>query len=653
VPADLALLPFTVSGQSPGLNGEDFARLVQLELEWFRRVRVTPDVAVACWSDSVPLPRREGLAVQELGARRVVSGLLLRQPTGWALRIIVRDSEPEPLHVFTVAGDSNDVFGWSRAAADSIVRRVFPQYLDYYREIRPHGAPNRQVYKYYFAGEREFQQDAFERARANYDSALALDATFVPALWRLGIVYRFLRLPFEDHLRRLLAAHQDELPEQNVALISALLEPDLRRRFAEYREIMEKYPRDGYVTFVYADELFHRGPLVGYPLDSALAQFRAAVAIEPELDQLPAFDHLFYGYQRLGNRAEALANLAHRVHLEHSGEPEGKQRGGFLQLAYDERFRPLVGAVKRFALGILADSGTMVGMNRYLRLAASFDIPETQLSLGAMLARNGLDPHARANGHRAQGLALMMLGRPVAALGQLDTAAVSWGGSDSLLERAEWRVLPGILGLPGIPTAEREWALGQLRSVAESDANGARALWALAVEAYARGDSVTANGYTVRLTQPGSIRLRQLLDALQDAAAGRPAQALERSEPLISYAGPDAVQDPFARSVLYLHRMRWQLALGDSAAAARSRLWYLNSDSGIEGWPQNAVEAGEIDGILGVYARLLQAEADRAAGDLKSACSLARRVRQLWHHAEPAFDELKRRADSAAMGCPS
>ena len=652
-PADLALLPFTVSEPSPGLNGQDFARLVQLELEWFRRVRVTPDAALSCWADPIPGPRREALAVQQLGARQVVSGLLLRQSTGWALRVTVRDSEPAPQHVFTVVGDSNDVLGWSRAAADSIVRRVFPQYLAYYREIRPHGAPDRQVYKYYFAGEQEFQRDAYEHARADYDSALALDPTFVPASWRLGIVYRFLRLPFEDHLRRLLDAHRDELPEQNVALITALLEPDLNRRFADYRAAVEKYPRDGYVTFVYADELFHRGPLVGYPLDSALAQFRAAVAIEPELDQLPAFDHLFYGYQKLGNRGEARTYLARRNQLAHSGEPEGEKRGKFLQLAYDERFRPSVGAIKRFGLGILADSATMVGMNRYIRLGSSFDIPETQLSLGAMLARNGLDQHSKANGHRAEGLALMMLGRPIAALPELDTAAVTWGESDSLLERAEWRVLPGVLGLPGVPATDREWGLNHLRSLAGPDAIGARALWALAVEAYSRADSAAALGYAASMTSPGAARLRELLDALQDAAAGRPAQALARSEPLISYAGRDAVRDPFARSILYLHRMQWQLALGDSTAAGRTRLWYLNSDSGIEGWPQNGVEPGEIDAIMGVYARLLQAEADRAAGNLTSACAAAGRVRELWHEAEPSFAPLKARADSAAMGCSS
>ena len=96
-----------------------------------------------------------------------------------------------------------------------------------------------------------------------------------------------------------------ELPDQYRALIQGLLDPDLRRRFERYRATAAAFPQDGYVRFVYADELFHRGPLVGYPLDSALAQFRAAVAIEPDLEQMPAYDHLFYGYLRLGRRPQA------------------------------------------------------------------------------------------------------------------------------------------------------------------------------------------------------------------------------------------------------------------------------------------------------------------------------------------------------------
>jgi hypothetical protein len=191
--------------------------------------------------------------------------------------------------------------------------------------------------------------------------------------------------------------------------------------------------------------------------------------------------------------------------------------------------------------------------------------------------------------------------------------------------------------------------LARLKEIAGPDAVGTRALWALAVEAHARDDTLAANEYASRMTLPGAARLRALTNALQEAARGRMAEALAKSEPLISDAAADVVQDPFARSLLYLRRLDWQVALHDSTAADRTRLWYLNTD--IEGWPQNDLEPSEVDGMMGMYARLLQAESDRAAGRTASACDLAVRVRELWGKSEPSFAELRARADRAAEGC--
>ena len=72
--SDLAFLPFTASGEAPGVGGRDFAQMVQLDVEWFRRLRVTPEATVACWADSVSAPLRDARAVRDLGARQVVSG---------------------------------------------------------------------------------------------------------------------------------------------------------------------------------------------------------------------------------------------------------------------------------------------------------------------------------------------------------------------------------------------------------------------------------------------------------------------------------------------------------------------------------------------------------------------------------------------------
>ena len=63
------------------------------------------------------------------------------------------------------------------------------------------------------------------------------------------------------------------------------------------------------------------------PLIRHWPSFHAAVAIEPDLEQMPAYDHLFYGYLRLGLRPQADTTLKYRVSIPLSGEPRMRSGG--------------------------------------------------------------------------------------------------------------------------------------------------------------------------------------------------------------------------------------------------------------------------------------------------------------------------------------
>ena len=78
-PPTWRFLPFTASGEAPGVGGRDFAQMVQLDVEWFRRLRVTPEATVACWADSVSAPLRDARAVRR--SRRPPSGFRARAAT--------------------------------------------------------------------------------------------------------------------------------------------------------------------------------------------------------------------------------------------------------------------------------------------------------------------------------------------------------------------------------------------------------------------------------------------------------------------------------------------------------------------------------------------------------------------------------------------
>ncbi len=227
-----------------------------------------------------------------------------------------------------------------------------------------------------------------------------------------------------------------------------------------------------------------------------LAQFDSAVAIDPDLEQMPAYDHLFYGYLRLGRRAQADSTLGTRLSITALGGAGGYcSVGRFLKFAYDERFRPWRASVKRWYVGLTADSTTMESMNRFCRLgyllrySRMHNWPSARSWRGTGWIR---DTRGRMVTGRRDWRS-MSLGRPLAALPQLDTAAFMWNRPDGLVERAEWRVIPAILVSRGFGRAARVAAWLWLRTVAgHTDAMGTRALWALAVDAESSGDTVAA-----------------------------------------------------------------------------------------------------------------------------------------------------------------
>jgi tetratricopeptide (TPR) repeat protein len=653
--SDLTILPFRDNGPGAAVDGAEFAKDVEVDLSWFGRISRTPHALVDRVMGGASGSRPTASEMKQLKSGQAVSGLFIQQGGGRLLRMTVQDTAAEPVFVISVPGSPDNFLQWSRDAADSLVHQVFPQHWELYQSLKLHQSNSPLAYKEYFSGDSAFQRDAYNTADTLYEAALAADSNFVAASWQVGLVHRFLRMPFEDHLRRLYETHGPELPPQYRALIEAMLDRDLRSRFERYRQTVARYPRDGSVRFVYADELFHRGPLIGYPLDSAMAEFRKAVQIEPFLDQMPAWDHIFYGNMRMGYRPQSDSALDRRVGIPPSGEEEDIQRRRFFKLAYDDRFQPWLGALKRRGFEIIASGSTIDRVNRFARLGISFDIPTSQASLGRILIHKGRSVHERANGYRGLGLALLAMGRPGEALIKLDSGAVLFGQPDSLLERAEWRVLlPVYFDAPVVSDSDRSWARATLATLASGSPGPvtSRAAWALAVEAHAQGDTAAALQHAEALADPSTRHLVRLLGGLQLASRGKPGAALALTEPLLAYDTVGAVTEPFARSVLYLNRARWFLATGDTAAADATRLWYLNSDSGIDGWPQFALEAGEIDGLLGVQARLVQAEFDLNRGRLETACPIAGRVRELWNDAEPSFRPFQERAARVLKSCP-
>src|SRR5581483_5455363 len=444
-------------------------------------------------------------------------------------------------------------------------------------------------------------------------------------------------------------AHRDDLPELQRMLTEAQLEPDPGRSLVLFDAAVRRYPRSGDALLLLANELFHRGPLAGVPLDSGIAAYEASTRVQP---YATAFMHAALGHIRLGQREAAARDLAARPPGP-SADPEARLRARLLRYAYDERFVPWRAGIERRLLGWRPDSAMLAGILDYARFGTFFDIPDAQRALGRVLVRSGRSPAMRASGHQAQGLALILLGRTAAAIAQLDSAADIIATPEAELQQAEWR---GLLAALGVPAPESLLAAGRARLARLADGPlGARAAWALATAALSRGDTAEGRVWEGRLARAAGSDsagrpLARLAAALDAAARGALDSALALSASLVSEERHGLGGDPFARAVLRLHRGSWLARRGDLAGAERTWLWTDAWD--VEDWPRMETQAGEVDVALSAIVRVRRARLALARGQSAVACGYLRRVGELWARADPVYAPLRLEAARLAAGCP-
>lgn len=658
-PAELAILPFGSPGADEKL-GTTLAKYAGLDLEWFPRWTFRPMAyTLATWEALRPNQRAKCF-VPALNVRSYVDGDVLSSGSGTVLRLSFHDSSGLTLDDAEVPGKAGDLLRWSRATADTIARRVFPDRYPGWVTVRAQGGSNNpQAIREYILGEEAFHRDDLVDAEAQFRGALQRDPRFWLAAWQLALVQRWRREPFENNLELLREAHREALPELYRRLVDAQLEPNLTRRFADFEETLRRYPDNGYALLLYANEAFHRGALAGIPLDSALVLMHASAARDPYLDQAPVFDQTIWGFIALGRRGAAERDLDRRMrytksrHLSGSSD-ESSKKVAFLRLAYYERFAPVRAALVRWWLLGNPSRGMIGDLDRYTRFGLALDIPSAQAALGRILVQYGDSNSIRANGHEAQALAAMALGRPSAAFPEFDSAAAGLDAAETRMQLAEWNVVFPAIAWRGLQLPRRAQSVRDLNVLAGDPVFGTRATWALALDAYARGDTIAAAAWRDRLRmgrrEARSNRwLRALLDGLAEGSRGHPAAALALTDDLISDAVTIRDTDPFVRAALYLLRGEWLLQLGRAADADRAWLWYQNSD--LKGWPRGAAQAGEVDRVAGVSARLLRGDLALARGDTTTGCDMLHRVKELWADADSVLAPLRARTDSLLGHC--
>jgi tRNA A-37 threonylcarbamoyl transferase component Bud32 len=644
VSSQLAVVPF----DGPGNAGRRLSRYTAQSLEWYPLIRTAPFVQSASIAGEA---RAQGI---EVGGARLrsafyVTGELVGAPPSQALRLEVRDSVDHLLRVVVVPAADDDV-AWGAAAADSILNATWPAHLARFRELSRRGTTNPAAAAAFVGCDDAFQLDDWEGAERDCKEAIRLDPGFPQALWTIALVHRWMRVPFDDDLRRLSAVTAD-LPRPYARLVRAQSGPDLQSRIDSFGVLAREYPSTSVASFLEYNELFHRGALLGIPLLSTVAEMQQRSNRDAGLWGALG-DQLLWGHIRLGDREQAARVLERRL-LSAAAATGGESadRARLLRLAFWARFEPFRAGLATRLLLLRADSATLAQLGRVFRFGGvPFDAPGVQRFIGARLSERGATAAERGAGAVGEAVALVALGRPDDARGRLDAGEMLRAAPDAPVARCEWRLALAAMGFYPLHAPMQADCRQSLGDRLSDPGLRARAAVTLGLDAAARGDLAMLGALDRSLRgRPGAAdrRVGALIRAQMAAAGGHFADALDSTAWL---RGDDSLRlaaGPFTRAALFLSRGEWRAAAGDSAGAAREWLWYENSD--FESWPDDGLQAAEVDAMLAGLARLRRAEVLQVRSG--TGCREIRRVRELWRDAEPGVAGLRERAATAARRC--
>jgi tetratricopeptide (TPR) repeat protein len=644
--SDLAMLPIHVVG--PGSQSIDS---VGLALVVIQKLKLLPDVRIVPTSVSFPWWKRaekgggsarERAAAAELSARYAAGATVIVEDDGVSVQLDVYDAtgalRPEA-GTFTL--DRPDL----AALSDSIVRRLQTVLLGEELPDVPRLTADPQALTWYALGERAFERGAWGPARGYYERAVARDSTFIQAWWHLANAHRWLpeRGPYPADFGRLFELYGSSLGPLDSMLFVAQLASAGPERLRTYRRAHGLYPQDDFAAFLLGEELFNRGPLWGEPLEEAAEALGEAVAVRSSW--VPAYIHLIWANIRLGRAAEARRVLDAMPPISATLEEGWSYPPELFEHGFIERFRPEEAPARLETLMAHSVFGSPQWLLPLSRFVGAFDLPDTQVRLGRMVLERIPLRSARAGGHTALGLAFVRLGRADSAFAHFDSAAALFDTPEARVEALEWRLLPNSLGLPLVNADQRRAARARVEEVTGPAER--RALWALAMDSYAWGDTMAGRRLAERLANlPPSEAgdgLEEFLRAMDQAARGEYRAALSTSQELLALqvstvqllggATPTArLGDPFARAALHIKRGAWYRAVGDLEAADREWAWYEAVD--VDGFPADEpAQAGEIDWALGTYGGFRRGMTAFERGDFAAACRHLTRVAELWSDA--------------------
>jgi len=508
---------------------------------------------------------------------------------------------------------------------DSLLMRLYngaPLDSQLPRQVMPQSPAGMQAF---LEAERAFTRAWWDSAYQLYARAGDLDSTCVLCRLRHAEVGRFLSLPEDTADESAYRAHVAGFTPQYQALIRAELVP-LRARLDSLSQLTKRWPHFLSGRFRYADELIHRGPLIGHPRREAAAYFEQTSDVRR--DFVPAWEHLVWLWVAEGNASVAKADFDSLNVLAPRATTPVRD---LLDAAMAWRFLPQ-GQAAALTAGIFPTArARQEPLDAGARYLNAFDDQAGAVWLGAQLDS--------ANDHRESAMLAQLfgdlgLGRPQQAgavrarlLDQFGDPAVELFGLE--LEATLMMIDPD----SGVAARWRPLA-GRLREFASRAGMDLRprAEWMAALMTQHFAGQSTVLGRDV------PAPLVALESATETAGRGDLAGALTRTAPLVEIESA-RVGDPFFRTLLHFLRAEWSERLAQPYSADQELSWYENTD--VIEYPTGAPQPSEVDWAFGVLARWRRAG---LATVNDNQCRLYRDVARLWAGGERRYAE---RADSA------
>jgi tetratricopeptide (TPR) repeat protein len=507
--------------------------------------------------------------------------------------------------------------------------------------------------------ERLLAEGRWGEADRAYDEAEAIDSTCWLCAWRHADVDKWLGRPFDRSRAARYMSHLALFPPHYQRLMRAAGQP-FARRLETLTPLARERPDFLPAQFMLADELYHRGPLIGHSRDEAVAAFDRVVRLRP--DFMPAWEHLVWVLTADGREARARDAFARLQQSGPARDPFSEELRALLQLGLACRFAGSV-SCRRVLDQVLPAAGTYPDLAAGPRYLMSFDAPRGAVEFGRRFAALGDQPVLRQSGLVAEVAGYLALGladsaraaaralRDRARSPTFDVFAPELDGALLLLDPdadpatvpARWADVRGALA-------------AHVRSRASGDSTRRRAAWLLLLLGRRfPGELADSTGYQELVARERRQRpLARLLAAT--ALQGRPDRAVAATDPLTELQadslGDPAGADPFFRVVLHLFRAAWAAAARDPASAVRELAWYENND--VFERPNGPPQAADMDWAFGTLARWRTARLLDATGDRGEAlCRAYAAVAAAWAAGDPPY---RARADSAGrrlatLGC--